>query len=192
MSKLKVKDITKSYNEKMVLSKFSHEFQQGSKTAIMGVSGVGKTTLLRIIMGLEEPDCGEVLGVPESFSSVFQEDRLCEEFSAITNVKIALPKNTEYKVQDIKDHLIKSGLSGYMKVPVKTLSGGMKRRVAIVRAVMKNSPLLIMDEPFKGLDVDTKDDIISYILDNTKDTTVIMVTHSIDEAKALNAKIIEI
>lgn len=190
MSDIIIKDISKSFDSKNVLNKFSLKIEECSKIAIMGSSGVGKTTLLRILMGLENPDQGEIQGLEGGYSCVFQEDRLCEDFSAITNVKIALDKSIKHDTNIIKEHLKQVGLSGFLDVPVKTLSGGMKRRVAIVRAVIKKTRIIIMDEPFKGLDEDTKDEVINYIKQNSKDKTLIMVTHNENEAKALDATIV--
>lgn len=192
MSDINVIGLCKSFEDNSVLENVNLCFKQGTKTAIMGTSGVGKTTLLRILMGLIDADDGEITGMPERFSCVFQEDRLCDDFTAITNLKISLPENTHYTDEDFEEHLSLVGLEGFMLVPVKTLSGGMKRRVAIARAVMSESDLIILDEPLKGLDEDTKDDVISYINKYTKDKTLIMVTHNENEAKDLNAKIIEL
>ena len=101
----------------------------------MGKSGLGKTTLLRILMGLEKYDAGSIEGMEnKKISAVFQEDRLCENLSAVTNVAIVCEKNVT--LQEIRKELENIGLSGSTEKPVKELSGGMKRRVAIIRSIM--------------------------------------------------------
>ena len=116
---------------------------------LMGPSGIGKTTLLLLLLGLVSPDSGEITGLPEKVSVIFQEDRLCEDFSALSNVAMVLPRGGEETASALLKAL---GLEEAMRQPVHTLSGGMKRRVAIARGLAADSPLLLMDEPFKGLD----------------------------------------
>ena len=157
----------------------------------MGKSGLGKTTLLRILMGLEKYDAGSIEGMEnKKISAVFQEDRLCENLSAVTNVAIVCEKNAT--LQEIRKELENIGLSGSTEKPVRELSGGMKRRVAIIRSIMADSDIVVFDEPFKGLDVETRKTAIEYLKKKLKDRTVIMVTHDIDEALSLNCKIINL
>jgi NitT/TauT family transport system ATP-binding protein len=154
----------------------------------MGPSGCGKTTLLNILMGFIRPDGGSVRGVPRFKSAVFQEDRLCESFNAVSNVRFVCDRKVD--TSKVISHLENIGLKDSLDQPVSELSGGMKRRVAIVRSIFAKSDVLFLDEPFKGLDVDTKKDVMQYLKDNMQGRTVIMVTHSIDEVKALNGKLI--
>ena len=162
--------------------------EENRMTAIMGKSGRGKTTLLRIILGLEKYE-GNIQGIEKKkIVAVFQEDRLCENLSAVTNVSIVCGKNIDKRT--IKEELESIGLSGSVEKPVKELSGGMKRRVAIVRSIMADSDIVVFDEPFKGLDTETKKRVIAYIKKKLANKTSIIVTHNIDEALALNSKII--
>ena len=153
----------------------------------MGQSGVGKTTLLNIMMGLEKADSGVIENLPKLKSAVFQENRLCESFSVITNIKMA---NGSLSDDTIMEHLKAVGLENEAKSKVSTLSGGMKRRVALVRAILALKDVLFLDEPFKGLDEETLAAVQNYLYQNTKGLTVVMVTHQAEDAKALGAEIL--
>jgi NitT/TauT family transport system ATP-binding protein len=90
MQDIRIKNISKAYGDKQVLNHISKEFPSGETTVIMGASGCGKTTLLRILLGLEKADSGEVTGMPERVAVLFQEDRLCEDVSAYENIALVL------------------------------------------------------------------------------------------------------
>jgi len=154
----------------------------------MGPSGCGKTTLLNILIGFIQKDSGEISDIPAKKSAVFQEDRLCESFNAVSNVRLVCKKNISN--DEIRQNLGEIGLSESLDRPVSELSGGMRRRVAIVRAVLADADIIFMDEPFKGLDDTTKAGVIEYVLCKTRGKTVIIVTHSMDEARALGGDII--
>lgn len=183
-------NVNKSFGEKLVLKDFNQVFSCGSKTCIMGESGRGKTTLLKLIMGLENPDSGVISGVPKKISAVFQEDRLCESFSAIGNIKAVV--GNKVSEQDINHCLAELGLDGNEYAPVTTLSGGMRRRVALARALLAESDILLLDEPFGGLDIDTKNKVIDVILKYLNNRTLLMVTHDVADAELLSADIINI
>lgn len=179
-------DASKKFGELTVFEGLNIKFND-SFTCIMGESGCGKTTLIRVLMGLESLDRGAVTGVPRRISAVFQEDRLSESFCAVVNVRIATGKND----REIYDCLEKLGLSeSDAHKPVKELSGGMKRRVAIARALLYDADLYIFDEPFKGLDILTRDSVISFISRKLDGKTAIFITHSKEEAELLGAEII--
>ena len=178
---IKIKNLSKRFGDNVVLDGFSAEFPDGEITCIMGPSGCGKTTLLNILMGLLPQDGGSVEGLPDSISTVFQENRLFDDFSVQDNIKAVLSD----KKADVLSGIEAMGLKDFAKAPVSSLSGGMKRRVAILRAIESDSPLVIMDEPFKGLDEKTKEDVISYTVSRLKGRTVIIVTHDPEEAKSL-------
>jgi NitT/TauT family transport system ATP-binding protein len=185
-----VKVLTKAFGDELVLDKVSLRFPEHKITCVMGPSGMGKTTLLHILMGLVPFDTGTVEGVPVNRSAVFQEDRLCEDFMAASNVRLVCPQNVSDDC--IFRHLEEIGLKENLEKPVKEFSGGMKRRVAMVRAVLADSEILFLDEPFKGLDEETKQDAITYLKRHRNNRTVIMVTHDIQEAKALDAEVVYI
>ena len=189
MSDIILSDITKSFDDKTVLNGVSFTFPAGSTTCIKGSSGCGKTTLLRIIAGLEQKDGGTISGVPEKISYVFQEDRLCEDFSAVSNIT-AVTGRTLSK-EKIREHLSELGLEESAQKPVRELSGRMKRRVAIARAVCYASELLILDEPFKGLDVKLRQSVMDYIKRHADGRTIICVTHDPAEADYMGGNLID-
>jgi NitT/TauT family transport system ATP-binding protein len=149
----------------------------------MAPSGMGKTTLLRIMMGLEKPDSGKISGMDGlKISAVFQEDRLCEYLNPIANIGLVNSKLTK---DEILSALESFGLIECAYRRTSKLSGGMKRRVAILRALLAEYDIMFMDEPFKGLDTGTKDVVISEILSRTKGKTIIFVTHDIEEKEKM-------
>lgn len=186
---IQLKNICKSYGNKQVLRDFSAELQEGECTVIMGPSGCGKTTMLRILMGLEKPDKGFVEGIPKRVSAVFQEDRLCKDFSAADNVAMVMERPVFREV--IQRHLERIGLTGNFDQPIGQFSGGMKRRVAIVRAVLARGDLLILDEPFQGLDQATKKRVIEYLKEENQGRTVLVVTHDREEAELMGTRLIQ-
>ena len=178
--------LNKAYGDKQVLRDFSAKIPLGKTTVIMGPSGCGKTTLLNILMGFSSPDSGRLENLPERIGAVFQEDRLCEDFSVLSNVSMVLSKKSESP----RELLEKLGLGEELQKPVRTLSGGMKRRVAIARALCYNGDLLILDEAFKGLDEETKKAVMELVLRESAGKTVIAVTHDPEEASILSNNII--
>ena len=189
MKEIILRDISKSYGEKKVLSHLSLSFAPGHLTCLQGPSGAGKTTLLRLIAGLEKPDAGTLEGIPERIAFVFQEDRLCEDFSAPANVQLVTQKRLSRDL--ILAHLREIGLpEDSLRQPVREFSGGMKRRTALVRAGCYDADLVILDEPFKGLDEALKSKVIDYVLRYTAGKTVLVVTHEKEEADRLGGRLI--
>mgnify|MGYP000844620851 CR=1 FL=1 len=190
MKEIIINGLYKSYGENHVLRGFNATISLGKITCIMGPSGYGKTTLLNILMGLEKADSGQITGLPNIKSAVFQEDRLCEDFNAIANIRFICKNNA--CLEDTQAHLTAVGLTDEdISRPVRELSGGMKRRVAIVRAVLARADIIFLDEPFKGLDTETKLLVINYLKKETTDKTVIMVTHSLEEVKAMGGSLLD-
>lgn len=177
---IEIKEVSKSYDKK-VLDKVSFTVEPGSIMVITGPSGKGKTTLLNIMMGLVSPDSGEVIGIPEKKSCVFQEDRLLENFTVEENLKLV----SELPVEKLKEEC--SVLLGEKEFSqkVREFSGGMKRRVSILRALLTSSGVIFMDEPFKGLDAELKEKVIQCTLEKRKDRTLFVVTHDMSEAERL-------
>mgnify|MGYP000858281333 FL=1 len=182
---IKVKRVAKSFGAKCVLDGYSAVFPAGRITCLMGESGCGKTTLLNLILGLIKPDGGEISGVPDKLAAVFQENRLCDDFSALTNVRII-----GASVENARETLIALGLGDSLSRPVRELSGGMKRRVAIARALCADCELMVMDEPFKGLDDVTRRHCIDEVRSRMGGRTAIVVTHDREDAEMLGAEII--
>ena len=186
---LRIEKITKSYGKQKVLENISFNINESERICIYGKSGIGKTTLLRIIAGLEKTDSGKIT-FAGNVSMVFQEDRLLENTDVYTNLYCVLGSRFDKAEADM--HLKEVGLEGAGNKLVSELSGGMKRRVAIVRCMMKSSEIILLDEPFKGLDTILKDNIIRYVVKYLNGRAVIMVTHDISEAEKIQAEIIEI
>lgn len=182
---ISIHHLSKWYGEKQVLNNVTIELPIGEGCSIMGESGVGKTTLLRILLGLEGAQEGTIDGLANMTKSViFQEDCLCEEFDAITNIRLVLPRTVT--TETICNHLMEVGLKEEeLHQPVNTFSGGMKRRVAIVRCMMKQADVIFMDEPLKGLDTMIKEKVIQYIQKEMNHRTFFLITHEESEAKRL-------
>lgn len=153
---IRVTGLWKSYGKKTVLQDFSAVFEEGKTTCIMAPSGKGKTTLLRILMGLEKADRGSVEGIKgKKKSVVFQEDRLCENLSTGANVRLVVKGKTGRSRQfqeTMSRGFSRMGLADCISQPARELSGGMRRRAAILRALYADWDILFLDEPFKGLD----------------------------------------
>lgn len=177
---LKAENITKKFGDLTVLDGFSHEFPEGSFTAIMGQSGCGKSTLLSILMGTLTPDGGSVDRGSDRLSAVFQENRLCENLSVLSNLRLVHREKTDRA--ELVRELEAVGLNDCADKPARSLSGGMKRRAALLRALLAEYDILFLDEPFKGLDEATKLTVMEYTKARTPGKTVIMVTHDKDEA----------
>lgn len=189
MSDIVAKQLSKSFGDEVVFKDLSIRFQEGKTTCLMGPSGCGKTTLLRIIAGLEQADQGEIISDAKRISFVFQEDRLSEDFSAISNIRFVVGKSIPLK--QITEMLEAFELGDSMHKPVRELSGGMKRRVAIARALCAPYDLLILDEPLKGLDEKRKMAVMETMKASAKGKTVICVTHDQAEADALGDHVIQ-
>ena len=182
--------ICKAYGDKRVLGGLDLILAEGEITALMGASGRGKTTVLRILMGLERADSGEILGMEDvRVSAVFQEDRLLERLTAEGNLRFVA--EGEEQLREIPALLSELGLGGETEAAA-TFSGGMKRRLAIARALLADYDLLVLDEPFRGLDEGTKAITMETVRRRSAGKTVLLVTHDEDEAKALAKKVIRI
>lgn len=182
-----VENISKSYDSQVVLENFSCRFPEKRVSCIMGKSGCGKTTLVNILLSIEKPDAGTVSGMPKGrIGAVFQENRLCENLSAAANLRLACKRRlTEEEIQKAFRAV---ALEEARRKPVRELSGGMRRRVAILRALMAEADCILMDEPLRGLDEETKRRTIRYILECIRDKTLIFVTHDEEEAGLLGAE----
>lgn len=186
-----ITDLCKTFDDNEVLKNVNITLKDNSIYCLMGTSGIGKTTLLRILMGLEHADSGSISGIDiKSISCMFQEDRLIHDLSAIDNVRIVLRgKNNR---DEISNNLLSILPDDSLDMPVSSLSGGMKRRVALARALSYPGKLIILDEPFTGLDKDTKLNVIDYILKMRNNRTLLITTHGTDDANLLRAEIIKL
>ncbi|ETP72257.1 ABC-type nitrate/sulfonate/bicarbonate transport system, ATPase component [Lachnospiraceae bacterium JC7] len=194
------KDITKSYDGKIVLDRVNLLIDSGSESRdvlLRGASGIGKTTLLRIIAGLESPDGGSIEismgeaargGSSLKVGMVFQEDRLLEQLSAVANVSLVDTSVSEQRAREALGEILPPEA---LDRPVRELSGGMKRRVAIVRALLPPSDILVMDEPFTGLDPDTRDRVIGYIMRSKGRRPLIIASHEVEGLPKMRELILE-
>ena len=187
---IELKNITFSYGEENVLNNFSLTVNDGECVQLYGVSGSGKTTVSRIILGLENEYLGSVIA-PTKISTVFQEYRLLENLDVQKNIRLILSKD-QYS---FADSLLKEfGLWDVRKKRISQLSGGMKQRVSLIRAIAFGGDALILDEPFNGLDAENKQIAANAIkrefIDKKK--SVLLITHICEDAELLDAKIIKI
>lgn len=181
-----IKNLSKRYGDRSVLSDFSMILNDREKVAIMGESGRGKTTLLRIIAGLEQYDAGTVSGVSkDDVAYVFQEPRLFDSISVIKNLTIVSNQTAKDAEQKAKELLESVGLLADASKYPNELSGGMKQRLALARAFMVDRSVLLLDEPFSALDNETREDMISFVKNRIQDKSVILVTHEPNDALAL-------
>ena len=186
---MEVKNLCKAYGDRPVLENVSFTVGVGV-TALWGPSGVGKTTLLRILLGLEKPDNGELMGTAVRWSAVFQEDRLLEGLDALGNLRFAL--GTDYEEAKAAAMLTALGLTWETGKPVRDWSGGMKRRLALARALLAVSDAVALDEPFTGLDEENRRRAVLCVAAAAETKPVILVTHDRTELNLLRANIVNL
>jgi ABC-type multidrug transport system ATPase subunit len=188
-----LKNITKSFGKKVILDDLSYEFSEKGIFAILGESGVGKTTLLRIISGIDRKFIGQVIDGGISKTAVcFQEHRLFKELTAIENLTEVSFKNPgEDDIKKARNLLLRLHFSEEeMELYPDELSGGMKQRIALARALLRDAPILILDEPTKELDAELVNTVLELIKEEGEKRLVLIVTHKAEEVEALGAKAI--
>ncbi|MBQ1493285.1 MAG: ATP-binding cassette domain-containing protein [Blautia sp.] len=184
---LRVEHLSQSFEEREVLKDYSATYRAGEPVALMAPSGAGKTTLFRILAGFLPPDEGRVEGGdPDLVRLCFQEDRLLPGLDAFGNLAVANPRAEEEKIHLL---LSEAGLLEVSGVPAQKLSGGQRRRVALLRALLSEGSILLLDEPFTGLDEERKESLLAMTLRESRGRILIVATHSPEEAKALGARI---
>ena len=166
-----IRELSKAYGEKRLFEQFNAEYEAGGIYYFRTPSGSGKTTLFRMIAGLEKPDEGRII-INDKIAYCFQENRLCESYSALKNLEIVCGDATEaYRyltpLLDEED----------LHKPCHQLSGGMKRRVAVARAFAAKREIVLLDEPFGGLDEENRRKMQTYIEEYGKDKAVLIATH---------------
>jgi len=176
--------LAKAYGDKQVLRGLTCRIEDGETVLLMGPSGCGKTTFLSLLTGELTPDGGSISGVPSRVSVAFQEDLLCPQLSAEDNLKLVLGKGAEKRILTALNEL---GLADDRKTRARDLSGGMARRVSLARAVLFDAPLLLLDEPFRGLDGESRDRAAAFIRSHRNGRTTVCVTHDPDDGERLGA-----
>jgi len=186
--KIEMRDIVKTFGDKQVLKGINFTVDQPGIHCISGPSGSGKTTLLYILMGLLAPDQGQVLGTEHiRFSPVFAEDRLLPTLTVYENV-LLVSKNQKRS----QDYLSALGLGEGMDLYPKALSTGMKRRAALARALAYGGDVLVLDEPFKGLDDQIKSEALDLIQSVGEKSFVVFVSHDIEMMHSIGVQVLNL
>ena len=182
-----IENLNKKYEDKVIFKDFDIEFEKNKINIILGKSGCGKTTLLKIITDIIPYESGNIKGIDsDKLSFVFQEDRLIDWITVEENIKLILRKDyTKTQADKIcSKYLELVDVVDYKDYYPQKLSGGMRQRVNIARAFAKQSEIIIMDEPFKSIDIKNKNDIMKLLKEiiQNENRTVLLVTHDIEEA----------
>jgi NitT/TauT family transport system ATP-binding protein len=176
---------------RVVLDSLDLDVPDDGVVAVMGPNGCGKTTLGRVLLGLVEPTAGSVRGLGGPRAAVFQEDRLCEHLDAVANVRLVLPHDVG--AVEVAGELHALGLSeDSLGCPVRELSGGQRRRVSIARALLAEADLMVLDEPFTGIDVTARDRVLARVARAGAGRSVVLITHDRDDAVRLGATVVDL
>lgn len=179
--------VCKSFDNVEILKNFSLELPNNGCVCFFGKSGIGKTTLLDLIANIKFPDSGRIEKEPlTKISYVFQEDRLIPSINALENVYLVIEKDKFHNAEFWLDVV---NFDGNCKFPVQYLSGGLKRKVSIARALAYESNVLLLDEPFNSIDQESTEKIMKFLTNFKKENLIVLVTHNVEEAKFLADKI---
>lgn len=182
-----IQTLCKFYGSEPVWKDLTLSFLWGKRYALMAPSGAGKTTLFRILLGLEQPDSGSISGCAGvRRAAVFQEDRLLEGATALENLRFVT--GTRYSRAFLEKELLRLLPQEALQKPVREFSGGMKRRTAILRALLAPSDLILMDEPFTGLDRERKQAVAELIWEYTEGKLLLFSTHHEEDAALVGAE----
>ena len=194
---LDVKELGKRFADVKVFERLSFNVKDGEIVALLGPSGCGKSTLLRMIAGLESVEDGEIIHSNEgrqSIGYVFQKPILYPHLDVEGNVALGLESKMSRKErkQIIQDELRLVGLGGFSSRKVEKLSGGEAQRVAVVRALLNQPSLLLLDEPFSALDIASRRKIAqdTRVILHSKNIAAIHVTHDPEEAEIIADRVL--
>ncbi len=183
---IKFDEVSFSFGSKIIFDRFSLDIPDGI-TVLQGPSGCGKTTLLRLAAGLLKPSSGKISGVPKRVALMFQEDRLLPWLSAKKNVAAVLPKS---RIDDAAQYIEAVELLYEENTSPDRLSGGQRRRVALARALAYEADLILLDEPFKGLDPSLTERMAKLVI--SSGAQILMTSHSYFEAELMGGRIINL
>ena len=187
---LTIEHLTKQFGEKMLFRDLC--LTVDGPAVLWAPSGWGKTTLLRILMGLDTPTAGRVRGVGRA-AAVFQEDRLCPQLTALQNVTLVLPGSEKQYKEQIGADFQQLGMdTAALALPAARLSGGQKRRTALLRALWAPSDTLLLDEPFTGMDPDTLAAAAALLRTRCRIKPVLLATHDREAIRLLGWPVIEL
>ncbi len=171
--------VTKRYNGRVVLSGLDWRLGPGDRWLVQGASGVGKTTLLRLLVGLEQPDEGRISGAEKvRFSMCFQENRLCMQLNSAMNIAMVCDPPDPVPIRKALAQLLPEEA---VDRAAGTLSGGMARRVALARALLAPSDVVVLDEPFAGLDAENRANALRFVEERLEGRALVLVSHEIAE-----------
>ena len=187
---LTIEHLTKQFGEKTLFRDLC--LTVDGPAVLWAPSGWGKTTLLRILMGLDTPTAGRVRGVGRA-AAVFQEDRLCPQLTALQNVTLVLPGSEKQYKEQIEADFQQLGMdAAALALPAARLSGGQKRRTALLRALWAPSDTLLLDEPFTGMDPDTLAAAAALLRTRCRIKPVLLATHDREAIRLLGWPVIEL
>ena len=187
---LTIEHLTKQFGEKTLFRDLC--LTVDGPAVLWAPSGWGKTTLLRILMGLDTPTAGRVRGVGRA-AAVFQEDRLCPQLTALQNVTLVLPGSEKQYKEQIRAEFQQLGMdTAALALPAARLSGGQKRRTALLRALWAPSDTLLLDEPFTGMDPDTLAAAAALLRTRCGTEPVLLATHDREAIRLLGWPVIEL
>ncbi len=185
---IRVRGLSKSFGSNCLFSDWSFSIEAGEKVLLSAPSGKGKTTLLRILCGLERPDHGTIEGIsPGSVAYLFQEPRLFPQLTALQNVTCIFPKPSE-REGAARDLLLRLGLADACNQYPRELSGGMKQRVALARTLAADCPVIFLDEPFPALDAERKTEVRKLVKEYCREKTLILVSHDPEDGSFLTQR----
>ncbi|MBB2480172.1 ABC transporter ATP-binding protein [Bacillus sp. APMAM] len=196
---LYLETVSFTYDHNPIVSNFSITVEKGEFVSLIGKSGSGKSTILKLIAGLLQPNTGQILmdtaiPSPGSFGYMPQQNLLLPWRTVLENLMLhsEIQKGNNYTKEDVREWLRKTGLAEWENALPKQLSGGMKQRIAFLRTILTGSEVLLLDEPFGALDAFTKRDMQKWLLSiwQELDKTILFITHDLEEAILLSDRIL--